>query len=267
MVGKPPSGDWLGTPFLRFERHGPFGRAIVDRPKARNAMTASMYFGVRYASNHVDSDPDLAGLLLTGTGDVFIPGGDLGAANEDGWGMPPLGMDTTPFDALRQAVKPVVSAVNGLCQGGGLMIAMLSDVAVVSDRATFRVPELYRGISDTHYAQILCRQIGVARTRDLMFTGRVLTADEAVDWGLITRVVAHDDLLDAATEVLIACARTAPGARSDIKRTLDGYYGLFDRIGMAASLRSPEALEGFLAFKERRSPSWIHADIRPDGRL
>jgi enoyl-CoA hydratase len=268
LLGQPPSGDWLGTPFLRFERHGVFAHCVVDRPKARNAMTGSMYFGVRYASNHVDADPDLAGLLITGTGDVFIHGGDLGGAREDEWALPGLlGMDCTPFDALRQAVKPVVSAVNGLCQGGGLVIAMLSDVAVVSDRATFRVPELYRGIADTHYAQILCRQIGVARTRDLMMTGRVLSAEEAVDWGLVTRLVAHNDVLDAALEALTACARTAPVARLDIKRTLDGYYGLYDRIGMAASLRGPEALEGFHAFKERRAPSWIPADLRPDGRL
>jgi enoyl-CoA hydratase len=74
-------------------------------------------------------------------------------------------------------------------------------------------------------------------------------------------------VLDAALEALTACARTAPVARLDIKRTLDGYYGLYDRIGMAASLRGPEALEGFHAFKERRAPSWIPADLRPDGRL
>jgi enoyl-CoA hydratase/carnithine racemase len=259
----------LGTPYLRFERHGPLARCVVDRPDSRNAMTAAMYFGVRYATNHVDLDDDLAGLLITGTGDVFIPGGDLGGDHVDGWADLPglLFMDNTPFDALRQATKPVVSAVNGICQGGGLVIAMLSDVAVVSDRATFRVPELYRGIADTHYAHILARQIGPARTRDLMFTGRTLDAAEAVDWGLVARVVPHDDVLDAATEVLVACCRTAPNARTDIKRSLDSYYGLYDRIGMAASLRGPEPVEGFLAFKERRAPSWIHPDLRPDGRL
>jgi enoyl-CoA hydratase/carnithine racemase len=269
LAGQPPRGDWLGTAYLRFERHGAFGWCIVDRPERRNAMTPAMYFGVRYASNHVDEDNDLAGLLITGTSDVFIPGGDLGGANEDGWAdlSRLLHMDVTPFEALRQARKPVVSAVNGLCQGGGLVIAMLSDVAVVSDRATFRVPELYRGIADTHYAQILSRHIGAARTRDLMFTGRTLDADEAVDWGLVARVVPHDDLLEAATEVLIACARTAPGARRDVKRTLDGFYGLYDRIGMAASVRGPEAREGYLAFKERRPPDWIHPELRPDERL
>jgi enoyl-CoA hydratase/carnithine racemase len=243
---------------------------VVERPEARNAMTPAMYFGVRYASNHVDADDSLAGLMLTGTGDVFIPGGDMGGASPDGWGggMPGLlSMEVTPFDALRQARKPVVSAVNGICQGGGLMIAMLSDVAVVSDRATFRVPELYRGIADTHYGHILARQVGPARARDLMFTGRTLDAAEAVDWGLVARVVPHDVLLDVATEVLVACCRTAPDARSAIKRTLDAYYGLYDRIGMKESLGAPEAVEGWLAFKERRAPTWVHPDLRPEGRL
>jgi enoyl-CoA hydratase len=138
---------------------------------------------------------------------------------------------------------------------------------VVSERATFRVPELLRGISDTYYAQLLVRLIGPVRTRDLMFTGRTLTAVEAEEWGMVARVVRHDELLDAAREVLGQCSRTAPAARSMVKSSLDNYMGLFDRIGMQASYSSPEALEGFRAFKERRSPDWVHPDLRTDGRL
>lgn len=265
---RPPDGDWLGTRHVRFERHGPIARCVVDRPERRNAMTAAMYFAVRYATNLVDADPDLAALVLTGTGDVFIPGGDLNQDADDEWEIGRyLYMDSTPFDALRQARTPVVAAVNGICQGGGLMIAMLSDLAVASDRATFRAPELLRGIADTNYAQILPRQIGPARARDMLFTGRVVTAQEALDWGIVARVVPHDDLLDAATEAAAAMARTAPGARGDIKRSLDQYYGLYDRIGMVTSLRGPETLEGYLAFTERRNPSWVHADLRTEGRL
>jgi enoyl-CoA hydratase len=261
---RPPDGDWLGTPYLSFTREGPFAIVTLDRPEARNAMTAAMYFGIRYAVGRVD-----AGLLITGTSDVFAPGGDLGGNRVDDWMSfgAGLGMDVTPFDTLRQSAKPVVSAVNGLCQGGGLQIAMCSDVAVVSDRATFRVPELFRGIADTYYSQMLARIIGPVRTRDLMFTGRVLTAEEALDWGMVARVVSHDELLDAAREVLAQCCRTAPAARSVVKASLDNYLGLFDRIGMRASFGSPEAVEGFRAFKDRRSPGWVHPDLRTDGRL
>lgn len=269
-TGQAPSGDWLGTPYLRFERHGPLARCVIDRPEARNAMTPAMYYGVRVAIGVVERDETLAGLLLTGTGDVFAPGGDLGGSSSpDAWsdfsGL--VGIEVTPFDALRQARVPVVSAVNGLCQGGGLIIAMLSDVAVVSDRATFRVPELYRGIADTHYAQVLTRHIGTARARDLMLTGRTLSAAEAVDWGLVSRVVPHDELLEAASEVLAACCRTAPAARLGVKASFDQHYGLFDRIGMTSSIYAAEAVEGFIAFKEGRNPDWVHPALRTDGRL
>lgn len=266
---RPPDGDWLGTPYLRFEREGAFAFCTLDRPEARNAMTPAMYFGIRYAISRVNADPDLAGLLITGTGDVFAPGGDLGQAGKDDWMdfAATLGMDVTPFDDLRQSAKPVVSAVNGLCQGGGLQIAMCSDIAVVSDRATFRVPELFRGIADTYYSQVLARLIGPVRTKDLMFTGRSLTAEEAVDWGMVARVVPHDDLMDVAKEILAQCCRTAPGARGVIKASLDNYLGLFDRIGMQTSLFGPEAREGFRAFKQRNSPTWVHPELQVEGRL
>ena len=191
----PPQGDWLGTPYVRLERHGPLAYCVVDRPEARNAMTASMYFAVRYAVDVVNRDPDLAGMLLTGSGDVFIPGGDLGAAAGDDWGAAVglLGMDSVPFEAIRNSRKPMVSAVNGICQGGGLLMAMLSDVAVAADGATFRCPELYRGIADTGYAAYLPAQIGPARARDMLFTGRTVGADEACSWGLVSRVVPHAD--------------------------------------------------------------------------
>ena len=266
---RPPDGDWLGTPFLRFEREGGFAVLTLDRPMARNAMTPAMYFGIRYAISRVNADDDLAGLLITGTGDVFAPGGDLGQGGEDNWMdfAATMGMDVTPFDSLRQSAKPVVAAVNGLAQGGGLQIAICSDMAVVSDRATFRVPELYRGIADTYYSHMLARVIGPVRTRDLMFTGRVLSADEAVDWGLVARKVPHDDLMATARDVLAQCCRTAPRARALVKSSLDSYLGLYDRIGMKVSLDGPEAREGFLAFKERRSPDWVHPELRVAGRL
>ena len=164
-VPRPPEGDWLGTPYLTFTRHGALARCTVDRPERRNALTGAMYFGIRHTVGVVNGDDTLAGLLITGTGDVFIPGGDMGGDPVDDWGglSRLAGMDLLPFNTIRRSAKPVVAAVNGLAQGGGLMIAMLCDVAVASDRATFRAPELFRGIADTNYGQILPRQIGPAR--------------------------------------------------------------------------------------------------------
>ena len=73
--------------------------------------------------------------------------------------------------------------------------------------------------------------------------------------------------MDAARDVLAQCCRTAPAARRVVKSSLDNYMGLFDRIGMQASYSGEEAIEGFRAFKERRSPDWVHPDLRIDGRL
>ncbi|MDH3706581.1 MAG: enoyl-CoA hydratase/isomerase family protein [Acidimicrobiia bacterium] len=265
---RPPAGDWLGTRFLRFERHGSLAVVTVDRPHRRNAMTPSMYFGIRYAIDHVNRSAELAGLLITGTGDVFIPGGDIGGDDETPWGeLGLLGMDTTPFEAVRNSPKPIVSAVNGICQGGGLLIAMLSDVAVTGPDATFRAPETLRGIADTGYAQYLPAQIGMARARDLLLTGRTIDAPTAVDWGLVTRLATTDDVVSDGLGALTEATWAAPGARRIVKREINRQYGAYDRVSMEAALFDPEYLEGFRAFKERRPPDWIPDDLRPGGRL
>jgi len=266
---RPPEGDWLGTPYLRFERHGALAHVIVDRLEARNALTPAMYFGVRYAVDHVNRDSELAGLLITGREDVFIPGGELGGESGDNWsdGLGLLGMDIVPFDAVRRSLKPIVCAVNGICQGGGMMIAMLSDVAVASDRATFRAPELFRGIADTHYAHILPRQIGPARARDMLLTGRKVDAATALEWGLISRVVPHDDLMAEAVDVLEMCCRAAPEARAAVKRSFHEYYGHYDRMAMEESIAGDEIVEGWQAFTEKRSPTWVPESLRRDERI
>ena len=268
-AGRAPEGDWLGTPFLRFERAGSIGVVTVDRPHRRNAMTPAMYFGVRYAVDHVNRTDELSACVITGTGDVFIPGGDLGGDQEDSWadlaGL--LHLDNVPFDAIRSSAKPVVAAVNGLCQGGGLLIAMLADVAVASPTATFRAPELYRGIADTGYAAILPGQIGIPRARDMLLTGRVVDAETALAWGLVTRLAAPELVVDEAMEVARAIVRTAPGARRVVKREINRQYEVMDRMSMDESLHGSEALEGFHAFKERRNPSWVPDDARTEGRL
>src|SRR5580658_3725048 len=191
--------DDLGAAGLRLERDGPIAWCVIDRPGARNALTPAMYFGIKQAVRLVNTDPDLAALIITGTGDVFAPGGDLGGRAEPGDRLPEgLGYDVLPFGAIRDSRAPVIAAVNGICQAGGLLIAMMADIAVVSDRATFRVPELLRGITDATYAAALPAHVGMAVARDLLLSGRTFDAAEAQRIGLIARVVPHDELRSAA---------------------------------------------------------------------
>jgi enoyl-CoA hydratase/carnithine racemase len=266
--GRPPEGDWCGTQHLCFERIPPFARLTIDRPRYKNTLTPAMYFGIRYAVDHLNQTPELAGLLICAAGETFVTGGDLGNDPDDTWGaIRLLGMDLLPFDAVRRSRKPIVVAVNGLCQGGGLLITMLADVAVASERATFRAPELLRGIADTYYGQVLPRQVGPARARDFLLTGRVLDAAEALDWGLIARLSPHEELLEAATTALTECCYMAPDARADVKKSINAFYGMFDREAMEHSLAGPEREEGWRAFRDRRAPDWIPESIRPEGRL
>jgi enoyl-CoA hydratase/carnithine racemase len=262
-------GDDLGTPYLRFERRGPLAWCVVDRPEARNALTAAMYFGIRRAVDLLNRDPDLAALIITGTGEVFMPGGELRGREPDRWLDFPdlLGLDATPFEAIRRSPKPVVSAVNGIAQGGGLLIAMLSDVAVAGESVTVRAPELFRGIADTGYAAYLPAQIGIARARDMLLTGRVVTAREAEDWGMFTRVVPDDRVRAVAEEVAIQICRTAPQARLQVKRIINDNYDRVDRTTFDALLYNEEMMEGGRAFAERRDPSWVPEEFRTGGRL
>src|SRR5688572_25944104 len=241
-------GDDLGTRNLRFERDGVLGWCTIDRPNARNALTPAMYYGIKRAVWLVNHDPDLRALILTGTGDVFAPGGDLGGRHEPGDEQPPqhVGNDILPFLPVRDSRKPVISAVNGICQGGGLLIAMFSDIAVASDRATFRAPELLRGVPDAFYASALPAHIGIANARDLLFSARRIDAAEALRMGLVSRVVAHDELRDAALEAAHQVMRTAPFARMQMKRMINERYGNVDLQTFNWALdESTEPREGF----------------------
>ena len=264
-----PATDNLGTPYLRFERVGSVGWCTVDRPDARNALTSAMYLGVRRAVDLVNADPQLAALVITGVDDVFIPGGEMSGRHEDGnqelIGV--MGMDVLPFRTVRNSRAPVVAAVNGICQGGGLIIALLSDIAVASDRATFRAPETLRGVVDANLAALLPAHVGVALARDLLMSGRRVTAEEAGRMGLVARVVPHDDLRQGALDAVGELLRAAPDARSRVKSLINARYGVVDEIGFAASLASDEIVEGFGAFTEKRTPSWVPEEFGSGDRL
>ena len=258
--------DELGTPCLRFERDGSIGWCVIDRPQARNALTPAMYFGIKRAVQLVNADADLAALIITGTGDVFAPGGDLGGRSDPGEQPIPegVGFEILPFLPIRDSRAPVVSAVNGICQAGGLLIAMLSDIAVASDRATFRVPELLRGITDATYAAALPAHVGVAVARDLLLTGRRFDAAEAQRLGVISRVVPHDELRAAAVEATRQILQTPPDARTHVKRMLNERYGFIDYQTMVNALaHSDEPREGMRAFMEKRPPRWVPPDMQP----
>jgi enoyl-CoA hydratase len=104
----------LGSRFLRFERRGPVAWVTIDRLERRNALTSNMYFGIRRAVDRVNASRTLHALVITGSGDVFAPGGEMGGQRDDGpvnYGEL-LGTGAVPFDAIRDSRKPVIASVN-----------------------------------------------------------------------------------------------------------------------------------------------------------
>ncbi len=252
----------LGSRYLRWERKGAVAWVTIDRPERRNALTTNMYFGIRRAVDRVNASQSLRALVVTGTGDVFAPGGELGGQHDDGpvnYGEL-IGLGALPFDTVRESRKPVIASVNGLCMGGGLLITMLSDVAIASDRAVFAAPELLVGVADAYHAAILPEHVGIAIARDMLFTGRRLSADEAVRHGLVARVVPHEELQRETEKVVADMLKAAPTARVALKRLINARYGVVDKITFEESINGAEVIEGFQAFVEKRPPAWVPAE-------
>jgi len=248
----------LGSKFLDGTVHNGALRVVINRPERRNACTIEMYHGIKKAAVLAEKDPDIDTLLLTGTNDVFCVGGEMGGQHEGGGTIDREtdGLDLLPFQQLESLSKIVVTAVNGLCHGGGLNMVLCSDIAVASDRATFRAPELLRGVADPFLPARLPARVGIALAKYLLFTAASIDAAEAARIGLVAKVLPHEELPVHVEWVLEQIRRTGPAARAAVKQDINRHLPRFDIPMFARSLRSAEVVEGFEAFVEKRLPAW-----------
>jgi len=248
----------LGSRHLHATLDGGVLRVVLDRPERRNACTIEMYHGIKKAAVVAERDPQVDVLVLTGSGDHFCVGGEMGGRHEGGQPIDREtdGLDLTPFVQLERCPKTVLVAINGTCQGGGLVMTLMSDLSVVSDRATFRVPELLRGVADCYLGARLASRVGMARAKWLLFTAQPLSAGEALAMGLVARVVPHAGLEAAVDETVAQVRETAPRARALLKRDLNRQLAPLDLPMFAESLRGDEVREGFAAFVEKRPAAW-----------
>jgi enoyl-CoA hydratase/carnithine racemase len=248
----------LGSKYLRGNLEHGVLTVTLDRPERRNACTIEMYHGIKRAAVLAEDDPSVDVLVITGTGDVFCPGGDMGEKTTEGAGTDSETdrWDLVPFTQLERCPKTVVCAVNGLCQAGGLNMVLMSDVAVASDRAVFRAPELLRGIADCWLSARLAAHVGVARAKYLLFAAPAISAAEASAMGLVARVVPHAEFPRGVAETVEQIRQTAPRARTSVKRDINRKLPQIDLRMFTDSLASAEVAEGFAAFIEKRTPHW-----------
>ncbi|MGA8247199.1 MAG: enoyl-CoA hydratase-related protein [Nocardioides sp.] len=241
----------------------------LDRPTA-NAIDVPTSHALYDAFARLEQDPGLRVGVLTGAGDRFFSAGwDLKAAAAG----EAVDADHGPggFGGLTEyhgRSKPVIAAVNGLALGGGLELALAADLMVVADHAELALPEVRVGlVADSGGLLRLPRRLPEAVARELLLTGRRMTAGEAGRWGLANRVVGGADLMDTALGLAAEIRAAAPLAIAAVQEVLAATAGLDVRAGFGV-LRSGEltaytrmqqsedAAEGPRAFSEKRPPHW-----------
>ncbi len=257
----------LGSRHLHATRAEGVLRVVIDRPERRNALTIEMYHGLKKAAVLAERDPAIDVLLVTATGDFFCVGGEMGGKHEGGPGLDREtdGIDLLPFIQFERCPKIVVLGINGMCQGGGLNLTLTSDIAIASERATFRAPELLRGVADCFLGARLATRVGMARAKFLLFTATEVSAAEALAMGLVARVVPPAALETAIAETIERIRQTGPQARAALKRDLNRQLPAIDFGMFTASLASDEVREGFAAFVEKRPPRWTRRTTQETG--
>jgi enoyl-CoA hydratase len=246
------------------ERDEPVAVVRLNRPEARNALSDALMDELVAALSELDADDEIRCIVLAGDERAFAAGADiaeLAASTAVELYQAPR---VARWDAIRKLSTPLVAAVSGWCLGGGCELAMTCDLIVASDTARFGQPETGLGIiPGAGGTQRLARAVGKALAMDMVLTGRVLTAHEALAAGLVARVVAREAWLGEARRVAGEIAARAPVAQRLARESLDRAFetgldsGLdFERKALYLAFASEDAREGLTAFVEKRRPEW-----------
>lgn len=245
--------------FVRVEVHERLMTITLDRPEVKNALTHEMYAAVADALAKAEGSDEVRCVVITGSGDVFTAGNDLGDFAK------PLPEGTWPagrfLEVLRDMDTPVVAAVNGAAIGVGLTMLLHCDLAFAAESATFSAPFTRVGVvPEAGSSLLLPRALGNAWANDILLAGRVLTAADALVAGLVSRVVPADELEDVARGVARQVATLAPNSTRESKRLIradrDQIAERMERETKAfrAQLSSAEVAESLLAIREKRQP-------------
>ncbi|MFF0489077.1 enoyl-CoA hydratase/isomerase family protein [Nocardia sp. NPDC004068] len=254
---------------LRFERTGATARITLDRPKAANGIDATLGRELAELAALCADDPTLKVVVLTGAGKFFSAGGDLKAmaAAESGAGTYVKQL----ADDLHQAMSSfarmdalLLVAVNGIAAGAGFSLAVAADLVVAAESASFTMAYTRAGLSpDGGSSYYLPRLIGLRRTQELMLTNRTLSAAEALDWGLVHRVVPDAELTAAVDALAEQFAAGPRHANANVKKLLlvSSDHTLEEQLAREAAFigacaDSEDGREGITAFLAKRAPTF-----------
>ncbi len=249
---------------LTMRRDGAVRVLTFDRPEVLNALDTDAVGSALAAVRELASDPDARVLVVTGAGKAFIAGADIAEMSK----KTPLEarvysrLGHTLMRSLEQLEVPVIAAINGYCLGGGMEIALASDIRIASEKARFGLPETVLGIIPGWGAlPHATRLLGAAVTKELVFSGDIIDADQALDIGLVNQVVAHEDLMAAAMELAGKVCKQSRFAVAQAKAVIAGSLDTtlpdactLETDAFVACFEYGDHREGMRAFLEKRPP-------------
>jgi len=249
---------------IRVEQRGSVSVWTIDREARRNALSRAALLALGSLAREAATNGSIRAIVITGAGHkAFCAGADLKERLEmsEDEVRTQLDLYRSELGAVDRSPKPVIAAINGHALGGGFELALCCDLRIAAVHAELALPETSLGIIPAAGGtQRLPRIVGPARAKEMILLGRRLTADEAVSWGLVNRVVGPDqNVVDAAVEWLAPIAAGAPLAQAAaleaVDRALDTTLDVgleLEKVSYEKALVSEDRREGLLAFAEKR---------------
>jgi enoyl-CoA hydratase len=252
---------------LIIEREGRTLLVKINRPEVLNALRGDTFLELEQALEMLQGSDDAWAMIITGAGDrAFSAGGDIKALAkmDSGDAASFAAMTHRILDRLESVPKPVIAAVNGLALGAGCDLAIACDLVVASERARFGEPPAGLGITTPFGGtQRLPRIVGPKRAKQLFFTGEPIDAEEAYGFGLVNKVVKHEELLTETRRLVDKILERAPIAVGYFKRLVNtssyGGVGEGDKLEQelyARCFETEDMAEGMAAFLEKRKPTF-----------
>jgi len=249
---------------VRVERDGRVAVVLLNRPKQLNALSGELMGALVAALQELDEDRAIRAIVLGGNERAFAAGADIAELAEGTAISLYENRRIDAWDAIRAVRTPIVAAVSGFCLGGGCELAMLCDLIVAAESARFGQPEINLGVlPGAGGTQRLTRAVGKAVAMDMILTGRMLSAREALSFGLVARVVAQEAWLAEAKRVAAAIAAKSPISVRLAKEAVDKAFEAplsvgveFERRAFYLARASDDATEGLNAFIEKRDPQF-----------
>jgi 2-(1,2-epoxy-1,2-dihydrophenyl)acetyl-CoA isomerase len=254
---------------LLFDVRENMAHITLNRPNAANSINEEMGKDLMHAALRCDEDPDIRAVLISGAGKIFSGGGDLKAFSAQGDQLPYHVKEITTYlhaamSRLTRMDAPVVAAVHGAVAGAGMSIAIACDIVVAAETTRFTVAYTRAGlVPDGSSTYFLPRIVGLRRALELTLTNRMFSAQEALQWGLVTRVVPDKELLAQARAIAFQLANGPTRAYGISKRLLHSGWSETletqmenESQAIAHSARTQDAREGITAFLEKRPPKY-----------